>query len=227
MKLLSKEEGFSLVEVLAIIAIVGVISAIALPSFISGMPKRRLKAAARDLYGAMQQARLLGVKNSLTCRVMIEADSYYLDQDNDGEFDGIDESFTDEDGNGVYDFGEPYTDSDGGGSYSYAEKRLDLSEYGDVEFGNGTAPATSLIDMGVAANGDFPVAGTPEPCFLFSAKGEVSYAQNCSDDNAPASTNMFDTVYLQNISNPLESVAITANIAGGIKISWYDGQTWR
>ncbi|MCI5160553.1 MAG: type II secretion system protein GspH [Candidatus Electrothrix sp. AX5] len=87
MKLLRKTEGFSLIEILVVIAIIGVLSAIVVPSFISGMPTRRLKSAARDLYGAMQQARLLAVKNNQNCTLRFGATSYYIDEDDDEVFD--------------------------------------------------------------------------------------------------------------------------------------------
>jgi len=56
--------GFTLVEVLTVIAIVGVLSAIAIPSYISLLPNMRLKASARDLYSNMQKAKMAAIKRN-------------------------------------------------------------------------------------------------------------------------------------------------------------------
>jgi type II secretion system protein H len=74
--------GFSLVELLVVIAIIGIISGIALPSYIAKMPHRRLQTAARDLYGAMQQARLLAVKENRNITIRVGTDFYYIDRNN-------------------------------------------------------------------------------------------------------------------------------------------------
>jgi prepilin-type N-terminal cleavage/methylation domain-containing protein len=75
--------GFSFVELMTVIAIIGLMAGIALPSYISGMPDRRLQAAARDLYGAMQRTRLLAVRENRNRILFFESnggnDSYYID----------------------------------------------------------------------------------------------------------------------------------------------------
>ncbi len=109
--------GFSLPELLTALAVIAIMSAFAVPSYISTIPQRRLKAAARELYSAMQQARLLAVKNNLPVRVCFESasNSYYFDI-----FDSGDISHN-----------EQKCDS--------VTKRIDLSKYNDVEFGSGAA----------------------------------------------------------------------------------------
>jgi type II secretion system protein H len=76
------EKGFSLVELLTVLAVVGLMSAIAVPSYLSGMPKKRLKAATRELYGFMQQARLLAVKDSQRRTMRFEKSFCYRDDNN-------------------------------------------------------------------------------------------------------------------------------------------------
>ena len=78
---LKNRYGFSLVELMTVMTIVGIMGAIALPSYISQMPQRRLKAATRDLYGAMQQTRVLAIRNNRSVILRLGADSYYIDED--------------------------------------------------------------------------------------------------------------------------------------------------
>ena len=61
---IKNEQGFSFAELMVVIAIVGILSAIALPSFLSSLPEKRLKNAARNLYVDLQKARLLAVKEN-------------------------------------------------------------------------------------------------------------------------------------------------------------------
>lgn len=79
--------GFSLIELMVVIAIIGVISAFSLPGYIASMPKRRLKAATRELYGIMQQARLMAVRENRSKRIRFGADFYYFDDNNNRKYD--------------------------------------------------------------------------------------------------------------------------------------------
>jgi prepilin-type N-terminal cleavage/methylation domain-containing protein len=58
--------GMSLIEVLVVVAVIGILGAIALPSFDSARDKYRLKAAAEALYGDLQFARANAIKSSAT-----------------------------------------------------------------------------------------------------------------------------------------------------------------
>ena len=56
--------GFSLPEVITVMAIIGILSAISIPSIMSWLPNMRLKSAARDLYANMQKAKMGALKDN-------------------------------------------------------------------------------------------------------------------------------------------------------------------
>lgn len=59
-----KNSGFSLIELIIILGMISVVSAIAFPSFMKWLPNYRLKAAVRDLYSNMQKAKTVAVKTN-------------------------------------------------------------------------------------------------------------------------------------------------------------------
>jgi len=61
---LSNTKGFRLIELLVIIGIIGILTTIAVPSWISGIPKYKLGAGARELLSAMNLARMTAIKEN-------------------------------------------------------------------------------------------------------------------------------------------------------------------
>ena len=56
--------GFSAVELLIVMAIIGILAGIGIPNFLRSLPERRLANAARNLYADFQKARLVAVRNN-------------------------------------------------------------------------------------------------------------------------------------------------------------------
>lgn len=94
--LAAKELGFSLVELMVVIAVISAFSVMTLPILLSRLPEQQLREAARILYADIQMARLLAVKENGKLRVRfvnnINNDQYYyFDKNNNnsvesGEF---------------------------------------------------------------------------------------------------------------------------------------------
>lgn len=65
----SSNSGFSLVEMLVVIFLIGILSAIAIPSWLSFVNTRRLNVAQDEVYRAMRQAQSQAKKQKLTWQV--------------------------------------------------------------------------------------------------------------------------------------------------------------
>lgn len=101
-----RQKGFTLVEVVVVMVVVGILTGIAIPTYLSWIPGIRLKSAARDLYSNMQLARIQALKDNVTVPVRFETGGD-LDPSND-----------------IY-----YYDTDGDGSYTAGEFRIRLNSY--------------------------------------------------------------------------------------------------
>lgn len=153
MRWLKDEAGFSFVELMVVIAMIGVLSAIAAPSFLRSLPEKRLKAAARNLYADMHRARLRAVREHKKIRAMfvksVRPGYYYFDENENSKFDA-------------------------------GEFRQNLSDYSGVDYGKGKVlkrwdgeTFTSL-----ATNISFMAKGTANQgtTYLHNQNEDVCYA---------------------------------------------------
>ncbi len=111
-------------ELLTVVAIVGVLVAIAVPSFIHEIPKYRLKRAGNELYGNMQRAKLGAVKENHDWAIVFDTGTTpgrYAVCSNDGADGSWDGGFT-------------------GAMDDNVVLVVNLAEYGsEVDFGHGDA----------------------------------------------------------------------------------------
>ena len=68
---MAQKNGFSLVEMLVVVAILGVLVLSSYPSILNSLETRTLENAARDIMTSMQRAKILAVTSKLNHRVQV------------------------------------------------------------------------------------------------------------------------------------------------------------
>lgn len=82
---MNKDNGFTLLELIVVIGIIGIIASISIPVFSVWLPNYRLKSAAQDIFSNMQQARHEAIRANETYRIKFDpkAPGSYKITDND------------------------------------------------------------------------------------------------------------------------------------------------
>jgi type IV fimbrial biogenesis protein FimT len=72
-------KGFSLVELMVVLAIIVIIGVISAPNIVTGIPKYRIKAAAQDITSQLRRARAVAVRENRTVTIVFDnAQDHYL-----------------------------------------------------------------------------------------------------------------------------------------------------
>ena len=79
-----KKSGMTLIELMVVIAIIAIMSSIAIPNFFGMRDDRMLKNAARGLIGDMQKARMGAVKDHQNWSIVFQPGTGYQVFDNGG-----------------------------------------------------------------------------------------------------------------------------------------------
>lgn len=78
-------KGVTLLELMIVLAVIGIAASMAIPSYVKMLPHMRIKAAARDISGVLNYARMNAIARNQTVTVTFTVsttnlnDSYYLD----------------------------------------------------------------------------------------------------------------------------------------------------
>jgi len=84
-----RQPGFTLIEMMIVIAVLTIMASIAIPNFMSLLPGMRLNGAARQVMGDLMAARMKAVKENNNYKVTFQDSTHYEIWDDDGS-DGAD-----------------------------------------------------------------------------------------------------------------------------------------
>jgi len=86
--MMRQAKGFTLLELMIVIAVLGILAAVAIPNFVSQMPKYRLNGAARQVMGDLMWARMQAVSLNRRVKVFFLSNNHEYkicdDADNNG-----------------------------------------------------------------------------------------------------------------------------------------------
>jgi prepilin-type N-terminal cleavage/methylation domain-containing protein len=85
-----RQTGFTLVEIMVVLLIMGIVAAIAVPNTITGVANMRLRGTASDFSGLVQRARVAAVQGNKTYTILFglpTGNGAYVDLNGNGQFD--------------------------------------------------------------------------------------------------------------------------------------------
>ena len=133
-----REDGFTIIEIVIVIVVIGIMAAVGVPNFLNWLPKYRLQSAARDLYSNLYLAKINAIKSNASWAIVFNVNA------------------------GTYQVcSEKGPDNSWGGTDNEVIKKVVLSDYGSsVTYGKGSAakPVATTFGNGVTYSSPNDVA---------------------------------------------------------------------
>jgi prepilin-type N-terminal cleavage/methylation domain-containing protein len=146
-----KKDGFTLIEIMVVIAIIGILATAAIPAFSTWLPAWKLKSAASDLYSDMQYAKMGAIKDRTEWAVVFIP------------------------ANGTYQLVSGGADGVYGGTGDVVEKIVTLADNGyGIAYGWGNA-TTNATESGGSLTDEITFKdGSVEDIVIFNKRGMIN-----------------------------------------------------
>jgi prepilin-type N-terminal cleavage/methylation domain-containing protein len=79
------QSGFSLIELIIVVALIGIVAAISVPQVLRQMPRWHMKGTVRDIASTLMVARLKAIQANQDYSVLFSSSSYRVEIDNDND----------------------------------------------------------------------------------------------------------------------------------------------
>jgi prepilin-type N-terminal cleavage/methylation domain-containing protein len=201
-RILQSKRGFTFMEIILVIVIIAILTAITIPAVMNWLPNYRLKRATRDLYSRLQLTKMAAVKTNSTYAVVYNpaGNSYQVlsDPGPDATWSTVDDTNAHPGPDGVY-----------GNADDIAERSpISISDYGsNVRYGPGTAAFDATLAKG-ALPGD-----------------NVSHTSNTVLLDSTGLVTNLGYVYLANDNGRAYAIGVPT-VAGTIELKAWLGNDW-